>query len=648
MADDLHLNIVTDSDSRGLKEAEKELAGAGKQAGKLDESFQGAAKSSDKLEGSLHEQTAEIKKLQAEYARTKKSVSELTVEWLDADRQNDQIVRRELRRERSRLAELQRAAKEFESSFSIRFSHDLSSFSEIAADGVKAGAALGGGVSQGLLQSLQGAQMPALVGAIGGLVTAVLPGLGALIGGSLTGALGTGAMAVGILSAAKDSRVKAAAREFGDEISTEFFGGGSAFVEPVIAGLDILKREFKDLGLDDLLAPLAPTVVTIAHGIADFVESLKDAGLAETLKRMPEFAHIAADGLAAMGSALGFFVNEISKDKGAMDGLRAFFAIINGTIRLTAVGINILENIFHVFSVTAAGVLTLVDKITPGHFLDPFIKGAEAVVGYGPQISSVGQNMATAIGAVNNGLDPFAAYLKEAATNAKDLKFSLDELFGRKLAVAEATVAWKQELFNLNEELKKNGFSLKDNTEAGLRHQQMVLDAVQKAKAIAQATYEETHSKEAAKVAYDNATAALRDFLTKAGLTKEAIDKLIGEYTFTITGNLVWHERNRPSFNLGNLSGPAADLFRADGGPVTAGRGYIVGERQPELFVPKSNGYIFPDVPRGGGSSPAGGMGARPFVYGGSNAFEAMLIEQIRTAVAARGGTLAVLGLRAA
>lgn len=40
---------------------------------------------------------------------------------------------------------------------------------------------------------------------------------------------------------------------------------------------------------------------------------------------------------------------------------------------------------------------------------------------------------------------------------------------------------------------------------------------------------------------------------------------------------------------------------RANGGPVQAGRSYIVGERQPELFIPSQNGTIVPQV--GGGGS---------------------------------------------
>lgn len=41
----------------------------------------------------------------------------------------------------------------------------------------------------------------------------------------------------------------------------------------------------------------------------------------------------------------------------------------------------------------------------------------------------------------------------------------------------------------------------------------------------------------------------------------------------------------------------AATMAREQGGPVTAGRAYVVGEKRPELFVPTQNGYIMPSVP---------------------------------------------------
>ena len=50
------------------------------------------------------------------------------------------------------------------------------------------------------------------------------------------------------------------------------------------------------------------------------------------------------------------------------------------------------------------------------------------------------------------------------------------------------------------------------------------------------------------------------------------------------------------------IAGAINDLFKADGGPVRAGRSYIVGERGPELFTPGASGHIHPNGSFGGGS----------------------------------------------
>ena len=44
---------------------------------------------------------------------------------------------------------------------------------------------------------------------------------------------------------------------------------------------------------------------------------------------------------------------------------------------------------------------------------------------------------------------------------------------------------------------------------------------------------------------------------------------------------------------------------RQHGGPVRAGRPYLVGERGPELFVPSRSGRIDPNVSSGGGGGDA-------------------------------------------
>lgn len=58
-----------------------------------------------------------------------------------------------------------------------------------------------------------------------------------------------------------------------------------------------------------------------------------------------------------------------------------------------------------------------------------------------------------------------------------------------------------------------------------------------------------------------------------------------------------------PAFSaLNPLSNVRLPGFRADGGPVSAGRPYIVGERGPELIVPRRSGTVIPNEMLGAGA----------------------------------------------
>jgi hypothetical protein len=53
---------------------------------------------------------------------------------------------------------------------------------------------------------------------------------------------------------------------------------------------------------------------------------------------------------------------------------------------------------------------------------------------------------------------------------------------------------------------------------------------------------------------------------------------------------------------LGNLPG-IGQFFRAEGGPVSRGKSYIVGERGPEMFTPGASGHITPNHQLGGSTN---------------------------------------------
>ena len=44
-------------------------------------------------------------------------------------------------------------------------------------------------------------------------------------------------------------------------------------------------------------------------------------------------------------------------------------------------------------------------------------------------------------------------------------------------------------------------------------------------------------------------------------------------------------------------------FFRANGGPVSSGKSYMVGERGPEMFVPNAGGRIVPNSDMGGSTN---------------------------------------------
>jgi hypothetical protein len=54
---------------------------------------------------------------------------------------------------------------------------------------------------------------------------------------------------------------------------------------------------------------------------------------------------------------------------------------------------------------------------------------------------------------------------------------------------------------------------------------------------------------------------------------------------------------------LGDLAGSVFGGPRANGGPVVPGRAYLVGERGPEIVVPRSAGTVVPNHAMGGGTS---------------------------------------------
>ena len=55
---------------------------------------------------------------------------------------------------------------------------------------------------------------------------------------------------------------------------------------------------------------------------------------------------------------------------------------------------------------------------------------------------------------------------------------------------------------------------------------------------------------------------------------------------------------------VGNVGDFFKGIFKAEGGPITAGKPYIVGERGPEMIIPKNSGTVIPNKDMGAISGP--------------------------------------------
>jgi hypothetical protein len=117
--------------------------------------------------------------------------------------------------------------------------------------------------------------------------------------------------------------------------------------------------------------------------------------------------------------------------------------------------------------------------------------------------------------------------------------------------------------------------------------------------------------------------------LIKYGVIKKGLDQILGPGGIAIPGGV--------AIGLGVLAIAAGQLFknfagaRAQGGPVRAGMGYMVGERGPEWFQPNTGGNIVSNSAMG--SVMSGGTGSGGVVMlrlAGNDLIAAISLNQLR------------------
>lgn len=114
---------------------------------------------------------------------------------------------------------------------------------------------------------------------------------------------------------------------------------------------------------------------------------------------------------------------------------------------------------------------------------------------------------------------------------------------------------------------------------------------------------------------FDFAQGKLNDL---PGAVKQTLDRIVAQILAAKLATALFGA-DFAKGNVGGLVGQAGSFlsglfggFRAEGGPVSAGKAYVVGEMRPEVFVPTTSGRILPDT---SSLMPAGGVSASVTIY---------------------------------
>lgn len=185
--------------------------------------------------------------------------------------------------------------------------------------------------------------------------------------------------------------------------------------------------------------------------------------------------------------------------------------------------------------------------------------------------------------AVHNQTDAFmlqANTIGATAGQTAKLSFELQQINAAQRAGVPVTA-------ELRAQIEANGSSIGRMAEAVARAQES-FRALQEVGRVVSSNLEQAFASfmDGTKFSWKNFITDLQKDLAKLAF-KEGLAGLFGS----------GQKGNNPTGIIGSLLGMFGG-FRADGGPVSSGKAYMVGERGPEMFVPRSGGSI---VPSGGG-----------------------------------------------
>lgn len=224
-----------------------------------------------------------------------------------------------------------------------------------------------------------------------------------------------------------------------------------------------------------------------------------------------------------------------------------------------------------------------------------------------------------------SSLDDEAEAADRAARALDDFKSALDAALGVQVAAERAAIDYVDTVQALRDQVGEAGRTLDLNTEAGRRNREAILSVVDGARQHIEAMADEGATAGELNRTFQTHRGELAQVLAQLGFNKAEASNYLGlldkvpETVFTDlavrdevasakvrtfakllndqlgTERIITIRLNPVTGKLEQSTGPE---FREHGGPVYRGKGYVVGEKRPEWFVPDTNGWVYPTVPK--------------------------------------------------
>lgn len=386
---------------------------------------------------------------------------------------------------------------------------------------------------------------PILLPALGGVAVAAAPFIGATIAGAVVGAAGVGGVAGGLILAARDPRVKAAATNLGQEVMRGLTTRAEVFIGPALQGVQKVRSAWHDFDAD---------LTRIFDSSSGFVAPLIDGLLAGALKVGKGFANAVVSAQPVivqlgrtfddLGSAVGDIFTTMSKHAG--EGALAIRDLTGAVVGLIQTVNNIVGPLATVYGwlskangafkdfTNGMSILDALNPLGPLKELGSGLLDVTGITKQGPKAFGEWHDGAAAVaGGAAAAVVPLASFgdrMRGATSATKAFSDAMHAAFSDQLSLDQATLQLADGAKTLRDELNHGTRTLSLNSVEGRTNRAAVLQQLSAIEALRQARFDETGSTQIATGEYNKNITALRRSMLQAGFTRAEVDKLIGSY----------------------------------------------------------------------------------------------------------------------